>query len=205
MEVQQPTFPLNNTGTSHIKSKLQITPQEYMQDRVIYKMDVYGKLGRKQKRLYQVTSFLGIVISASVPVLINLNVILIVPTLLSLAVTILVAAEKLFHFREHWRNYDSCASFLRSEQLLFQTKAGIYERKENDENEAGVYKRKENDENDAGVYKREENEENDAGVYERKENDENAAFQLFVRRVEDVIKEERTDTIEMRTSESAGK
>ncbi len=166
MPVQELTATQNGATASHIKPTLDITHKDYMIDRVLYKMGVYEKKGKRERIYYRATSFAGIVISASVPVLINLNVNQIVPTLLGLMVTILVASEKLFHFREHWRNYDSVAASLRSEQLLFQTKSG---------------------------------------VYEQKENHENVAFQLFVKRVEDLIKEERTDTIDMRTSEGTAK
>jgi hypothetical protein len=69
----------------------------------------------------------------------------------------------LFHFREHWRNYDDIAAFLRSEQLHFQTLAGVYKEKAGKPDEA---------------------------------------FRLFVRRIEEGIKEERSDTIEMRTRET---
>jgi uncharacterized protein YacL len=115
---------------SHIKEHLSITPDEYMKDRVIYKLDVYDRLSKRHELLYKTTSLVGIILAASVPVLINLQVNSIVPTVLSLIVTILVSVEKLFHFREHWRNYDEMAAFLRSEQLKFQTRAGEYARKD---------------------------------------------------------------------------
>jgi hypothetical protein len=114
---------------SHIKPFLTIEPAEYMKDRVVYKIKVYDKLGDRQKLLYLATSTVGIVVAASVPAVINLGFDLVVPTVLSLIVTILVSAEKLFHFREHWRNYDEMAAFLRSEQLQFQTGSGEYKDK----------------------------------------------------------------------------
>ena len=122
---------------SHIKPKLKITPEEYMKDRVVYKINVYDELSKQQKRLYQVTSLVGIVLAASVPVIINLDKFdQRVPTVLSLIVTILVSMEKLFHFREHWRNYDEMAAFLRSEQLQFQTRAGEYKERDQDSDKA---------------------------------------------------------------------
>lgn len=130
MEATQVSTQENGKPGSHIKPQLSITPEEYMHDRVIYKMQVYDRLSKQQKLLYQTTSLVGIILAASVPVLINLGVDSIVPTVLSLIVTILVSVEKLFHFREHWRNYDEMAAFLRSEQLKFQTKAGEYARKD---------------------------------------------------------------------------
>lgn len=101
-----------------------------MKYRVVRKINVYDKLSKQQKFRYQVTSLFGIVLAASVPVSINLCDDPLVPTILSLIVTILISMEKLFHFREHWRNYDEMAAFLRSEQLQFQTGAGEYEDKD---------------------------------------------------------------------------
>jgi len=67
------------------------------------------------------------VAAATVPVLINVpEVPSYVPTLLSLLVTILVSVEGLFHFREHWKNYDLMKSYLRQESCLFQAVAGSY-------------------------------------------------------------------------------
>jgi hypothetical protein len=117
---------------SHIKPHLSLTPEEYMEDRVVYKIKVYDRLSQQHRCRYQVTSLVSIVLAASVPVFINLDFSRLVPTLLSLIVTILVSMEKLFHFREHWRNYDEMAAFLRSEQLQFQTGAGEYKAKDQD-------------------------------------------------------------------------
>jgi len=162
----------STTHDAHIKPKLAIDPEEYMQDRAIYKMERYARKSMWHKYWYQWTSVAVIVFSASVPVLINLSdnvpvlntftFNILVPTLLSLAVTILVSLEKLFHFREHWRNYDAMAAFLRSEQLQFQTHSGAYREKS------------------------------------AKPED---AFRHFVKRIEEGIKEERNDTIAMRTRE----
>lgn len=129
----------NGKSDSHIKPQLAITPEEYMKDRVVYKIQVYDKLSKQHKFRYQTTSLVGIILAASVPVLINLGVGTIVPTVLSLIVTILVSVEKLFHFREHWRNYDELAAVLRSEQLKFQTKAGEYAREDHDAD--GIFKK----------------------------------------------------------------
>lgn len=135
--------------------------KEYMRERVHFKMKVYTKLGNRHRWLYYITSFASIVCAAIVPVLISLGKdFQFHATVLSLLVTIFVSMEKLFHFRQHWRNYDSIASFLRSEQLYFQTKSGVYDKK-----------------------------------------DEKEAFELFVRRIEDAIRNEREQTIEMRTQE----
>jgi hypothetical protein len=113
--------------SSHIKPDLRINPDQYMQDRVIYKMNEYVRASNRHKWWYRVTSAVAIVFAATVPVLINTSVPEIYPTILSLVVTVLVSFEKLFRFREHWRNYDAIAAQLRTEQLNFQTRSGPYQ------------------------------------------------------------------------------
>lgn len=144
---------------TNLKNQLKLTPEEYMEDRVIYKINLYGKLGDRHRRFYYISSFISILCAALVPVLIqrenDLSAII-----LSLIVTILVSLEKLFHFRQHWRNYDSVESYLRREQILYQRRADVYKEKSDEE-----------------------------------------AAELFVRRIEDGIKHERDETIEMRTKE----
>ncbi|HQU84192.1 MAG TPA: DUF4231 domain-containing protein [Pyrinomonadaceae bacterium] len=143
-------------------NELKLTSKQYMRERVHYKMKVYGKLSKRHRWLYYISSFTSIVCAAVVPVLIvqTGDCYKFAATVLSLIVTILVSMEKLFHFRQHWRNYDSIESFLRSEQVYFQTRSGVYDKKKPTE-----------------------------------------AFELFVRRIEDGIKNEREQTIEMRTQE----
>ena len=145
----------------NLRDALEISPEDYMKSRVNYKMEIYGTLSNRHRWFYYIASFTSIVCAAIVPVLISLGTGYQLPaTILSLLVTIFVSMEKLFHFRQHWRNYDSIESFLRSEQIYFQTRSGVYDEK-----------------------------------------DEKDAFELFVRRIEDAIKNEREQTIEMRTQE----
>jgi hypothetical protein len=41
-------------------------------------------------------------------------------------VTVLVGIEGIFHWREHWKNYDLMKTFLRQEAYLFEAGAGAY-------------------------------------------------------------------------------
>lgn len=103
------------------------TPAEYLQTRVDFKTEAYRRKGEHYRFGYQTTASLAAVAAAAVPVLINLkDVPAIVPTLLSLLVTILVTLEGIFHFREHWKSYDLMKSFLRQEACLFEASAGAY-------------------------------------------------------------------------------
>ena len=78
------------------------------------------------------------------------------PTLASLIVAIVIAFEGIFRPREHWRNYDTIAAELRSEEMMYSTKTGPYQ--------------------------------------------EVNAFDVLVKRVEDLIAAERAATIVMRTT-----
>lgn len=106
------------------------SPEEYLKTRLDYKTDVYTRKGDRYRKSYLAMTSLAAVAGATVPVLINLNnVPTIVPTLLSLLVTVLVTLEGVFHFREHWKNYDLMKSFLRQESCLYQASAGPYRNK----------------------------------------------------------------------------
>ena len=104
-----------------------LTPDEYIETRVNFKTEAYRAKGEHYRWGYLATASIAAVAAAAVPVLINLKDIpSIVPTLLSLLVTILVTLEGVFHLREHWKNYDLMKSFLRQEACLFQAGAGAY-------------------------------------------------------------------------------
>ena len=111
------------TETSPYSAK---TPEEYLQTRVDYKTDAYRIKGDMYRRWYLATATTSAIAAAAVPVLINLNIPSIYPTMLSLLVTALVGAEGIFHWREHWKNYDLMKSYLRQEACLFQAKGGPY-------------------------------------------------------------------------------
>jgi hypothetical protein len=103
------------------------TPDEYLETRVDFKTEAYRRKGERYRWGYLTTASVAAMAAAAVPVLINLKgVSSIVPTLLSLLVTILVTLEGLFHLREHWKNYDLMKSFLRQEACLFEAGAGAY-------------------------------------------------------------------------------
>lgn len=88
--------------------------EDYLRTRVDFKIDAYRKKGDMYRCCYLSTSATSAIAAATVPVLINLHDLpSIYPTLLSLLVTVLVGIEGIFHWREHWKNYDLMKSFLR--------------------------------------------------------------------------------------------
>ncbi len=169
-----------------IASSVKVGHEKYMKYRVAHKVEGYTNAAKKQRRWYLWTSVAAIVGSATVPVLITLNKditsgidLAFIATILSLIVTILVSIEKLYRFREHWRSFDSVAAALHYEQLLFQTRAGVYGEKAA---EKGAEKQ--------GA---EQGAEQDA----KKEQ----LFALFVKRFEGLILEEKNLRIAMETTD----
>ena len=105
-------------------------PDDYLKTRLDFKTDVYTRKGDRYRWSYLSMTSLAAIGAAAVPVLINLkDVPSIVPTLVSLLVTVLVTLEGVFHFREHWKNYDLMKSFLRQEACLYQASGGPYRNK----------------------------------------------------------------------------
>ena len=82
------------------------SPEEYLKTRVDFKTDAYRLKGDMYRRWYLTAATTSAIAAAAVPVLINLSIPNIYPTLLSLLVTVLVGVEGIFHWREHWKNYD---------------------------------------------------------------------------------------------------
>jgi len=118
-------------GQSGVISKLHRSPEEYMQERVQVKINRYGKKASRHKHAHGVTASVAAIGAAVVPVLVNIpNLNKIYPTIVSLVVVVVVALESVFHFREHWRNYDLIGSVLREEEMQYSTRAGSYSPKE---------------------------------------------------------------------------
>jgi hypothetical protein len=107
-------------------SHADLTSESYIEERVNFKIEAYRKKGDRYRFWYLVTASTATISAASVPVLINGSANKLPPTILSLLVTVLVGLEGLFHFREHWRNYDLMKTFLRQELNVFRAGAGAY-------------------------------------------------------------------------------
>ena len=113
-----------------IRSKMERNIQEYLEDRVQFKINLYFKKARRY-RFYHLFFAVIIAISAAiVPVLINLKNDYYhfqeLATILSVLVTISVALQEIFRFREHWRNYNLIDTSLRREEMLFSMSAEPY-------------------------------------------------------------------------------
>jgi hypothetical protein len=116
-----------------VVSKLTRTPDDYIKERVAYKINQYVKKANWYKWTYRIMASLAAVGSALVPVLINISgVDAMYPTILGIAVAAIVALEGVWHPAEHWRNYDLISAVLREEEMRFSTKAPPYDKKKDD-------------------------------------------------------------------------
>jgi hypothetical protein len=124
---------LLNLPASGYEINLTLTPESYFRDRVEEKIKTYTRLSRVYRFSYLVTGTLSIISSAAVPVLINASNNEQYATLLSLFVTILVSIERLFRFREYWRNFDFAEESLKREKYLYQARSGEYDNKQDED------------------------------------------------------------------------
>lgn len=144
--------------SAEVESKIERKPEDYIRERLQYKINSYGQKGRNFRILYWLMASFAAVGSVTVPALINIkDMPKWIPTIISLCVAAVVALEGVFHPRELWRNYDMIAAGLREEEMRFSTKSDPYDTAKD-------------------------------------------PFHLLVKNVEDRIKEERTDTIGLRTA-----
>ena len=110
-----------------VVSKLQRKPEDYIKDRVQYKINSYTRKGRNFRVLYWAMASFAAIGSIVVPGLMNLeSVPMWIPTALSLCVAAVVALEGIFHPRELWRNYDLIAAGLREEEMRYSTQGEPY-------------------------------------------------------------------------------
>jgi hypothetical protein len=119
------------TGSNRkgVVSKLTRSPENYIKDRVQEKINRYQIKSFRWKLAYCGMASVAAISSAVVPVLVNINgseLARIFATILGVLVAVLVSLERIFHPREHRRNYDQISAVLREEEMLFSTRAGIY-------------------------------------------------------------------------------
>jgi hypothetical protein len=117
------------------QSLLQISPEQYISERVDQYQGWYDRKSVSMKSRYLRMRAFSVIGGGLVPVLINLPgqwtvlgvpVIQAVVTVISLLVVIVVSLESVFHYREQWKNYRSTEQQLGHEKFLFRSRVGIY-------------------------------------------------------------------------------
>ena len=112
--------------TSYVFTAETRNASDYVKHRLEYKLNVYTRLANRSKWFYYIVATCSLVSAALVPVLILKQEYKDWATGLSLIVTILIGIQRIFHPREHWRNYDMISAMLRREEMAYSTKSGDY-------------------------------------------------------------------------------
>ena len=106
----------------------QLTPEEYVEERLNPEMSYYNKSATLSKQRYLQMRAITVVGGALVPVLVNVDsqYIDLLTTAISLMVVLFVSLETVYRFREQWTNYRTAEQNLRNEYFLFTSKSGDY-------------------------------------------------------------------------------
>lgn len=117
------------TTTKHINFDFcdNMTVDKYVDERVQFNIKRYREKAKYCRGTYLYATFTSIILSSSIPILINLKVPIWITTIISFLVIALITIENVFHFRDRWKNYQIAEETLRKEKYLFQTKSRYYE------------------------------------------------------------------------------
>jgi hypothetical protein len=112
-----------------------ITADSYIKTRVEQYQSWYDRKSVQAKARYLRMRAFSVIGGGLVPVLVNVPwhgrvlevpVIQLLVTIISLLVVITVSLESVFHYREQWKNYRSTEQYLGHERFLFETRVGPY-------------------------------------------------------------------------------
>lgn len=114
---------------------IQLTPEQYLAERLAQYQGWYDKKAVRTKALYLRMRAFTVVGGGLVPVLANVAadwepsgvpIARIFVTAISLVVVVFVSLESVFHYREQWKNYRSTEQLLGHEKFRFQARVGPY-------------------------------------------------------------------------------
>lgn len=109
---------------------MNISPEEYIAERVEQYQAWYDKKAVATKKFYLWMRAFSVGAGGLVPVLINIPqsaIIQGIVTVISLLVVVAVSLESVFHYREQWKNYRSTEQLLGHEKFLFRSRVGRYQ------------------------------------------------------------------------------
>jgi uncharacterized protein DUF4231 len=118
-----------------IQSPLNVSPEQYITERVEQYQGWYDNKAVTTKSRYLRMRAFSVVGGGLVPVLVNIPstlsilgvpVIQALVTVISLLVVIVVSLESVFHYREQWKNYRSTEQLLGHEKFLLRSRVGRY-------------------------------------------------------------------------------
>jgi hypothetical protein len=112
-----------------LKYYKQMSPEEYINERVINKIKIYFLFGQRNKRWYNLIAILSITAGVLVPVVLNFNIKYAkeYATALTLLAGGLISLEAaVFNFKEKYKSYKKTEDQLTNELMLFQTSTEPY-------------------------------------------------------------------------------
>ena len=121
----------------------EITTEEYINDRVLYKIKLYFLFGKRNKGWYNVIAVLAIISGLFVPLFLALDVRYAkeYATFFSLFAGGLISLEAaVFNFKEKFKSYKKTEDQLTNELILFQTKTEPYFNESSAENSKAMFR-----------------------------------------------------------------
>jgi hypothetical protein len=105
-----------------------MTPQAYIESRLVQYQEWYDRKATKMKAMHLRMRTVSVVGAALVPVLVNLDLSFarVTATGLSLVVVASVSLESVYRYREQWKNYRSTEQLLGHERVYFEARVGPY-------------------------------------------------------------------------------
>jgi len=97
--------------------------EKYLKERYYPQIDWYDKKAEQNKCMYIVFQWSLIILSATTPIIIALDLVKPIPIIISSLVAILTTGIKTFKFQENWINYRTTCETLRKEIHFYN--AGI--------------------------------------------------------------------------------
>ena len=126
-----------------LKYYQQMTAEEYINDRLLYKIKLYYLFSKRNKRWYNLIAILSIVAGLLIPLSLGLNIKYSkeYATILSLFAGALISLEAaVFNFKEKFKSYKKTEDQLTNEMILFQTNTEPYNFKTPSDDSRAVFR-----------------------------------------------------------------
>lgn len=101
--------------------------EQYLNGRWQQQRDYYSRQSARNKRWHQYLLAFSTIGALMVPVLLNIDQVpKLVPTVLSVLVSVALALDNVFHFGENWRSFRQTLEALKQERVYFEVGIGSY-------------------------------------------------------------------------------
>src|SRR6266699_3191190 len=101
--------------------------EHYLTGRWQQQREYYSKQSARNKQWHQNLLLFSTVGAIAVPVLLNLpEVSKLVPTILSVLVSVALALDNVYHYGDNWRSFRQTLEALKQERVFFETGIGPY-------------------------------------------------------------------------------